>query len=31
LPVNIIHWHEYPVVSILDLSTSQYYNINVSE
>lgn len=28
---NIIHWHEYPMVSILDLATSQYYDINVSE
>lgn len=28
---NIIRWHEYPIVSILDLSTSQYYNINISE
>ena len=28
---NVIRWHEYPMVSILDLSTSQYYNINVSE
>ena len=31
MPGNIIHWHEYPMVSILDLSTSQYYDINISE
>lgn len=31
MPENIIRWHEYPMVSILDLSTSQYYDINVSE
>ena len=31
MPENIIHWHEYPMVSILDLSTSQYYDINISE
>lgn len=31
MPENIIPWHEYPMVSILDLSTSQYYDINVSE
>lgn len=31
MPENIISWHEYPMVSILDLSTSQYYDINVSE
>ena len=31
LHVNIVRWHEYPMVSILDLSTSQYYDINVSE
>ena len=28
---NIIRWNEYPMVSILDLCTSQYHNINVSE
>ena len=31
MPENIICWHEYPMVSILDLSTSQYYDINISE
>ena len=28
---NIIRWHEYQMVSILELCTSQYYDINVSE
>lgn len=31
MPENIIQWHEYPMISILDLCKSQYYNINVSE
>jgi len=31
MPENIICWNEYPMVSILDLCTSQYHNINVSE
>jgi hypothetical protein len=31
MPENIIRWNEYPMVSILDLCTSQYHNINVSE
>lgn len=31
MPANNIFWHEYPMVSILDICTSQYYNINVSE
>ena len=31
LPVNIIQWPEYLLVSILDLCSSQYYDINFSE